>query len=146
MTDFSIQPLTAANKNLLHRVEEGVFDNEVIDEQLEAFIQCPRHTMQLALVDGVVVGMLSAVEYLHPDKLPQLWINEVAVAPSFQNQGIGRALVDAALEQAQVSGWVSAWLGTDVDNNAGQNCFNAVNSPAGTSRFILYEWSIDKHE
>jgi len=55
---------------------------------LEAFLNDARHVMFVAVESGQVVGMGSAVEYFHPDKPPQLWINEVGVAPAFQRRGI----------------------------------------------------------
>ena len=52
----------------------------------------PRHLMLVAIEDDLVVGMASAVEYFHPDKPPQMWINEVVVSPAWQRRGTGRAL------------------------------------------------------
>jgi len=43
----------------------------------------PRHHLVVA-VEHVVVGFCSAVDYIQPDKPPELWINEVGVAPTPQ--------------------------------------------------------------
>jgi hypothetical protein len=48
------------------------------------FLSDPRHHLAVAIDEGWVVGMASAVHYVHPDKAPQLFINEVAVTPPYQ--------------------------------------------------------------
>lgn len=133
--------LTTDNQSALDQIAEGVFDHPLIPEQLEAFLSCPRHTMAIAIHDGLVVGMASAVEYFHPDKKPQLWINEVAVAPDFQNRQIGRRLVRFIIDIGRSRGCVAAWLGTDVNNIPGQKCFGSVANGHPPSNFRLYEWS-----
>jgi predicted GNAT family acetyltransferase len=60
--------------------------------------------------------MASAVEYFHPDKPPQLWINEVGVALSHRKQGIGRQLVQKLVASAKDRGCIYAWLGTEGSN------------------------------
>ena len=42
--------------------------------------------------------MASAVHYVHPDKPPELWINEVAVAPTHRSVH-GRRLMEALFER-----------------------------------------------
>lgn len=60
---------------------------------------------------------MSAVIYVHPDKpAPELWINEIGVAPTHQRQGIGQALVRAVLEEAKRSDCSEAWVLTDRTN------------------------------
>ncbi len=135
--------LTSANKNLLTHIAPDVFDHAVKPSFLEAFLGDPRHVMFLAVDDGVVVGMASGVEYFHPDKPPQLWINEVGVAPTHRRQGIGKRLVEALLDIARERKCVFAWLGTDVANSAAQGCFNSVTDGESPQPFLLYEWELD---
>jgi Acetyltransferase (GNAT) family len=53
------------------------------------FLADARHHLIMALNSGTVVGFVSAVHYLHPDKAPpEFWINKVGVAPTHQGQGI----------------------------------------------------------
>lgn len=137
-----IRELTAECKSLLDRIAPEVFDDDIIPEQLDAFLQDPRHRMFLAVDDGVVVGMASAFEYLHPDKHPQLFINEVGVAPSHRRQGIGRQLVEALINCAKERGCDYAWLGTDADNVSGNACFASVPGAGKPQPFMLYEWGL----
>ena len=98
--------------------------------------------MFVAVDESLVVGMASAVEYFHPDKQPQLWINEVGVALTHRRQGIGRRMVQALLEEAEQRGCVFAWLGTDIDNKPAQACFGSVADAEDPQTFFLYEWEL----
>jgi ribosomal protein S18 acetylase RimI-like enzyme len=140
---IEIVPLSTANAELLKDIAVDVFDCEINPRYLAAFLGDPRHIMYLAVDNKVVVGMASAVEYFHPDKSPQLWINEVGVALSHRKRGIGRKLVQALVACAKDRGCVYAWLGTNTDNVAAQACFRSVPEVETPQPFLLYEWELD---
>jgi hypothetical protein len=73
----TIRLLGPGEAAVLDRVAEGVFDNPVGPRWAAEFFADPRHHLAVALDGGVVIGMASAVHYVHPDKPPQLWVNEV---------------------------------------------------------------------
>lgn len=125
---------------VLQRVAEDVFDHAVDPRWTAAFLADARHHMLVAIDNGVVVGMISAVDYVHPDKAPQLWINEVGVAPSHQRRGIARRLLDAMLAHGRTLGCTEAWLGTEDDNEAA----NALYRSAGSKPepFVLYSFDL----
>lgn len=136
--------LTSDTAGRLDRIAPEVFDEAIKPAQLARFIADPRHVMFLAIVEGTVVGMVSAVEYFHPDKEPQLWINEVGVAPTHQKRGIGRALTARMIEEARSRGCSYAWLGTMQDNVTAQRCFSAVPGGSPAQPFLLYDWELDE--
>ncbi len=138
MTD--IVELTSENAALFEHIAPDVFDNPIDPVQLSAFLADPRHVMLLAVERGAVVGMASAVEYFHPDKPPQLWVNEVGVASTHRRRGIGRALVEAVVGAGQKRGCSCAWLGTETDNTAGKACFDSLSGGETPQPFLLYEW------
>ena len=90
MSQIDIKRLGPDDALTFERVADGVFDGRVQARWARAFLDDKRHHMFVAMEDGLVVGMISAVDYIHPDKAPQLWINEVGVAPSHQRSGIGQ--------------------------------------------------------
>ena len=141
--NIDIRRLDPDSAGLLQRIAPDVFDYQIDPAQLQAFLDDDRHIMVIAVDDDTVVGMASAVEYFHPDKDPQMWINEVGVASTHRKQGIGRRLVVALLEVAQERGCESAWLGTDVDNEAAQACFGSVHDGERPQAFLLYEWDLE---
>ncbi len=136
-----IRLVSSGNKEILDRIAPDVFDNPIDPPQFHAFLDDKRHIMFVAVDKGTVVGMASAVEYFHPDKNPQLWINEIGVASTHRMLGIGRGLVEAPLKEAKARGCVSAWLGTDIDNEPAQACFGSVPEGEPPQPFLLYEWS-----
>lgn len=141
--DCHIESLSGENAHLLEQMRHDVFDNAVDPVQLQAFVDDPRHVLFMAIADGAVVGMASAVEYFHPDKKPQLWINEVGVADAFQKRGIGRGLVTALISEARSRGCDCAWLGTEPDNDAANACYRSVTGGSDAEPFLLYEWKLD---
>ena len=137
-----IELLNSANRDLLDRVDPDVFDNAIDDRQLTSFIEDPRHLMAIAVDDDTVIGMASGVECFHPDKQPQLFINEVGVASTHRRRGIGRELVVTLITAAEGRGSTYAWLGTDSDNVSGQACFGSVPGGKEPQPFLLYEWEL----
>lgn len=141
--DWRVAKLDPDTARHLDRLHPEVFDNAIDPEQLQAFISDPRHLLFMAIVDDVVIGMASGVEYFHPDKRPQFWINEVGVAPEFQRRGIGRALVGHLIDAAKSRGCSEAWLGTEPDNDAANACYRSVPGGGDAEPFLLYEWQLD---
>jgi ribosomal protein S18 acetylase RimI-like enzyme len=132
--------LRPTDSALLDRVADGVFDGPVVPELAAEFLSDERHHLIVALLDGVVVGMISAVDYIHPDKKSQLWINEVGVAPAYQRQGIGRQLLRSMLSHGREIGCTEAWLGTEHDNVAARGLYEDAGS--APEPFVLYSFDL----
>jgi aminoglycoside 6'-N-acetyltransferase I len=114
-----VKLLTPKDSSLLSYVAADVFDDPIVPAAAREFLADPRHRLVVALDDNLVVGFVSAVIYVHPDKsAPELWINEIGVAPGHQRQGIGKALLQAMLEEAKQSGCAEAWVLTEHENTA----------------------------
>ncbi len=120
---IEVRLLRPTETEILTRVAPDVFD-ESVDPRLTAeFLADPRHHLAVALDGATVVGMASAVDYVHPDKPVELWINEVGVAPAYQRQGIGRRLLQALFALAAERGWETAWVATEYDNVAARGLY-----------------------
>jgi GNAT superfamily N-acetyltransferase len=91
---IDIRLLGPDDAHVLLDVAEGVFDFPVDPHWTAEFFAGRRHHLIVALDGSRVVGMITAVDYVHPDKAPQLWIDEVGVAPSHQRLGVGRRLLE----------------------------------------------------
>ena len=115
MTEIKL--LDSRGLHHLDNVAEDVFDDPIVESSEREFLAHPRHRLVVALENEVVIGFVSAAVYVHPDKpAPELWINEIGVAPTHQRQGIGKALMQAILEEAKRSGCTEAWVLTDRTN------------------------------
>ena len=111
---------------VLANVADDVFDNAIHPQWCAEFFADPRHHLVVALDGDVVVGMASGVHYVHPDKAPELWINEVAVAPTHHNQGIGRRLVATLVAHGKAIGCHEAWVLTSPDNEPAKRMYRAA--------------------
>lgn len=124
--DVVIRVLRATDADILGHVAPGVFDDS-IDQQLSSeFLSDPRHHLVVALDAGKVVGFASAIHYVHPDKPPELWINEVGVAPTHERRGIGKRLLRALFEVARDLNCKGAWVLTDESNTPALRLYTAV--------------------
>ena len=116
---------------VLAHVADEVFDNPVDPALAHQFLNDPRHHIVVAIDDGLVVGFASAVHYLHPDKPAELWINEVAVAPSHHRQGLGKAIMRTLLDHGKALGCREAWVLTDSLNDAAMALYVSAGGRAG---------------
>ena len=121
-----VRTLGPGDTGVLTNVAADVFDRAVDAELAGEFLRDPRHHLAVAVDDGVVVGMASAVHYIHPDKPPELWINEIAVAPTHQEQGLGKRLMRALFALGRDLGCREAWVLTEPSNLPAQRLYQAV--------------------
>lgn len=124
--DVTVRILGPGDAAVLDNVAPEVFDNPIDPRWTAEFLADSRHHLAVALSGGQVVGMASALHYVHPDKPPELWINEVGVAPTHHRQGIGRRLLAALFERGRERGCRAAWVGTEEDNEAARGLYAAA--------------------
>lgn len=137
-----IRVLGSDDAGVLEQVAVDVFDNEVDPRWSAEFLADPRHHLAVALDDGQVVGMASAVHYVHPDKPPELWINEVAVAPSHHRRGIGRQLLDALFARGRTLGCQEAWVLTEQNNAAARGLYGAVGGVEAPEPVVMVTFAL----
>lgn len=136
----TVRILGADEATLLEDVAADVFDGPVDARYAAEFVADPRHHIAVAIVEGAVVGMASAVHYVHPDKPPELWINEVGVAPGFQRQGFATRLIETLKEHGAALGCATAWVLTDEENAPANALYRALGGNA--ERAVLYEFRL----
>lgn len=139
---IQIRIASPADEPLFDTALPGVFDNAVRPDALRAFLASPAHHIAIALEDKSIVGMVSANEYLHPDKPTQVWINEVAVAPTHRRRAIGKRLLDAMLRHLRERGFDRAWLATEHDNSPARALFRAPPGVNETEGVVLFEYDL----
>ncbi|KAA3613118.1 MAG: GNAT family N-acetyltransferase [Calditrichaeota bacterium] len=121
----------------MEKIGDHLFDNPIKPDRAKEFLNDPRHHLVLAFNGENIVGMASAFHYVHPDKDPELFINEVGVIDEFQNQSIGRTLVKIILEEGKKLNCTGAWIGTEVSNIAAQKCYKSAGGVEDEENFIL---------
>jgi ribosomal protein S18 acetylase RimI-like enzyme len=85
------------------------------------------------------------VHYLHPDKPPELFINEVGVAHSHHRQGLGQRVVQALLERGRVLGCRLAWVLTSRTNTPAMRLYARLGgSEASEKGQVMFEFPLDE--
>ena len=140
---IEIRILRSGDETVLEHVAADVFDDDINMQSTAAFLADNRHHIAVALEDGVVVGFASAVEYFHPDKAyPELWINEVGVAPENQSRGIGKALMNRLLELARDLGCADAWVLTEKSNEAAKRLYTSAGGTEAAECPVMFTFSV----
>jgi len=116
---MDVRILRSGDESILERVAPDVFDHAIDPKACAAFLNEPRFHLAVAIDVDVVVGFASGMHYHHPDKpIPELWIDEVAVAPTHRGRGVGMAVMRALLDAGRAVGCGEAWVLTDRSNAA----------------------------
>jgi GNAT superfamily N-acetyltransferase len=137
-----IRLLQPEERGVLDRVAPGVFDGPVVPRWRDEFFDDPRHHLVVALDAGTVVGFVSAVHYVHPDKPPELWIDEVGVAPSHHRRGIAGRMLDRALAHGTDLGCVQAWVLTSPGNTAAHRLYSSCGGRAAEELSVMFEFPL----
>lgn len=141
MASYTIRVLGPGDANVLDDVAPDVFDHEIDARWAAEFVDDSRHHLAVALDRNTVVGFASGVRYVHPDKPPELWVNEVGVAPTHRGQGIGRKVMEALLAHGRALGCHEAWVLTDYTNVAARRLYasvGGVDAPEPTLMVTFY--------
>jgi ribosomal protein S18 acetylase RimI-like enzyme len=139
-----IRLLKPGEDRVLGKVEEGVFDGPVRADFVSEVLKDPRHHLFVATHHGTVVGFASGVHYLHPDKPPKLWINEVGVALTHRRQGLGARLLRALMAHGRQLGCVEAWLLVDGENAAARGLDSSLRLEEPESGVVTYSVSMEE--
>ena len=138
--EYTVRILNSGDAYVLDNVASGVFDNDVDQELTVEFLTDARHHLAIALDGDVVVGIASAVHYIHPDKEPELWINEVGITSTHRRQGIGKKLINALFDHGRELGCGTAWVLTERDNEVARRLYGAM---GGTEKSqVMVEFSL----
>lgn len=134
-----VRRLARDDEELLASCAAGVFDHPIDEGATRAFLADSRHHLVVAIAGETVVGFASAVHYLHPDKArPEMWINEIGVAPSHRGQGIGKRLLRELLEVAQEHGCAEAWTLTERANSAAMQLYRSLGGVEAQQQQVMF--------
>jgi ribosomal protein S18 acetylase RimI-like enzyme len=136
-----IRYLGPGDEHVFERIAPDVFDNAVDGATLAHYLGTPGHHLIVAIAQGEMVGQVAAVVHRHPDLRPtELYIDEVAVTPARQRQGIAARLLEAAFALGRELGCAEAWVGTEPDNQAAKALYERRSLPA--EPFVMYVFKL----
>jgi len=136
-----IRYLGPGDEALFQRIAPDVFDNAVERATLTHYLATPGHHLLVAVANGEIVGQVAAVVHRHPDLRPtELYIDEIAVTPALQRQGIANRLLEAAFALGRELGCAEAWVGTEPDNLAAKLLYRRRSLPV--EPFVMYVFEL----
>lgn len=139
MTTARIVRVGPENAALLDHVADGVFGDPVGPRRRDEYLAFPGSMLVVAHDGGRVVGQVKAAVHLHPDKPADLYVDEVAVAPSHRRQGIARRMLDEVERWARERGCADVWLAANTDNAEARALYGSF---ADSKSSILYFWDL----
>src|SRR5215471_11385876 len=141
---IEIKLLGPQDTRVLANVAPDVFDDPIDVARADEFLADRRHHLAVAVEDGLVVGFVSAVHYVHPDKpSPELWINEVGVAATHRGRGLGTRLLHAVFALARGLGCTEAWVLADRANPAAMRLYTAASSTEAPTDAVMFTFRLD---
>jgi aminoglycoside 6'-N-acetyltransferase I len=140
-----VRMLGKGDEGVLDHVGPGVFDDPVDAGRAAEFLADPRHHLAVAVDDGMVVGFVSAVHYVHPDKpAAELWINEVSVGSTHRGRGLAKDLLRAVLAVARQLGCREAWVLTDRSNAPAMRAYAGAGGVETPPDSVMYTFHLDR--
>lgn len=118
----------------------ALFDGPVTPAGAQDFLDRPGQVLLLAIdTTGRGLGFVSGVEMSHPDKRPELFVNELGVAAEARRRGVARALLAAVRATAVQRGCRGMWTATEHDNDAALATYRSLGATVD-SGVVLIAW------
>lgn len=136
---IDLKRMQPGDESAFSRITSDVFDEPIHPERLAAYLRAPGHLMILAFDDGVVVGQCAAVIHRHPDKVTELYVDEVGTASTHLRQGIATRMVEAMFAWGRELGCKEAWLGTELDNLEANGLYRKVGGKPEHMQYYEFE-------
>jgi ribosomal protein S18 acetylase RimI-like enzyme len=141
-TAIAIRELGPGDDAWVANVAADVFDHRVEPHLTTEFLNDPRHHLVAAIDADRIVGFVSAVHYVHPDKPRELWINEVSVASTHRDRGIAKRLMRAMLDVGDHLGCHAAWVLTDRANVHAMRLYAGCGGVAAQDDIVMFEFAL----
>ncbi len=117
-----------------------VFDAPPVPALVAEFLDDPRHHIILALDPGIV-GFVSGLHYIHPDKPCELWINELSVRETHRRRGIATAMMQAMFAHAKTLGCGTAWVIADPTDMA-MGFYQSLDAEQTGSQLAMFSFDL----
>jgi GNAT superfamily N-acetyltransferase len=140
---IEIKILRRGDEAILANVSADVFDNSIDPNLAKQFLADQHHHIIVAIDNGIVVGFVSAICYMQPDKQPELWINEVGVATTHHGQGIARLLLNKMMELGRQLNCAEAWTLTYRNNIPAMKLYASVGGKEDANDVVMFNFNLN---
>ena len=135
---FRVHRVSAGNAELFSSVAD-VFDEPIDPAWLVRYLGSTGHLMVLALDGDLVVGQCAGVLHHHPDKVSELYVDEVGTATSHLRQGVATAMLTELFVWGRELGCAEGWLGTELDNDAANGLYRRFGGAEDTIKYYEFK-------
>jgi ribosomal protein S18 acetylase RimI-like enzyme len=122
-----------------------LFDDDVRAEETRRFLADERHILVLGYLEDRPAGFVSAVEVFHPDKPPELFLNEIGVAEDARRLGVARALVEELKRVGNERGCEEVWVLTDEGNRPAMGLYAKTGGAWDGAFQVMFEYDLGRH-
>jgi N-acetylglutamate synthase-like GNAT family acetyltransferase len=130
---------TPEDAHAINRIIKTVWpDDAKSDDFVADVIAMPEHVTQIASVDGIIAGFVSAFPTVSEEKESRWEVDLLAVDPVYSRRRIAHRLVAASTEAGRLKGLNLARALTFVDNNAVFDTFSDSGYTRSDQLFALY--------
>jgi ribosomal protein S18 acetylase RimI-like enzyme len=138
MSEVTVRRLGPGDEDEVRRFD-AAFDLPTDPALTAAFLKDKRHHLIVSYVDGEPAGFVSATEIFHPDKRPELFLNELSVAEPMRRRGAATAMMEELRRLGRDLGCAAIWVLTDEDNGAAVATYRRAGGGWGGKRHIMFE-------
>ncbi|WP_024769401.1 GNAT family N-acetyltransferase [Aquimarina macrocephali] len=139
---IALKLATEADLSAMEQVGDTLFDHPIKTNRAKEFINDPRHHMVLGYDGTQIVAMASGFHYVHPDKDPVFFIDEVSVLGEYHNKGIGRKITRYLCDYAKQLDCKEAWLATEHSNTAARKAYAAAGGIEDKDPIVLINFEL----
>ena len=149
---FTIRPAVAADHAQWEPLWQGYleFYRSSLAPEVTALlwqrILDPEHEIRglLAEADGGLTGLVHFFPHAHTwSPAPVCYLNDLFVLPSVRGSGVGRALIEAVVDEAKRQGWARVYWHTQHHNAVARGLYDKITG--GTDGFVNYTIDISKY-
>jgi aminoglycoside 6'-N-acetyltransferase I len=84
-------------------------------------------------------GNAPGVVHHHPDKVSELYVDEVGTGSDYLRQGIATSMLTELFAWARELGCKEAWLGTELDNEAANGLYRRMGGDEDTIKYYEFK-------
>jgi ribosomal protein S18 acetylase RimI-like enzyme len=134
---LKIVRITPQTMDRLDHIAPDVFDGPIASHFLQQYLAAENHALFAAMDADILIGQVRGMIQYHPDKKPELFIDNLGVTPSRQRRGIATQLLEAITAWGRSCNCSCIWVLTEPDNHAAHGCYESIGFSRDTATLFV---------